>query len=203
MPPHVDLSGQVIRGIRVLSVASIHPTRREYSYRCECHCGREFTASVSALRNPLVKGCGCGQEARKHGLVATPEYGIWAAMKRRCLSPNNPAYHDYGGRGITVCDRWLDFKMFIADMDARPSPKHSIDRINNDGNYEPGNVRWATMTEQSFNRRNNVRPKKCLTCGKDFKYRARKQVFCSYRCKGLAFRGRSRSHRVCIQSPNH
>lgn len=88
----------------------------------------------------------------------TPEYRAWANMKSRCFDTNRPDYSDYGGRGITVCERWSDsFSNFFADMGPRPSSKHSLDRYpNNDGNYEPGNVRWATPIEQGSNKRNNI-----------------------------------------------
>lgn len=79
-------------------------------------------------------------------------YSCWVSMKARCSNPNVPGYHRYGGRGITVCPQWLTFQGFLADMGERPSPEHTLDRINNDGNYEPGNVRWATRKEQSRNR---------------------------------------------------
>jgi hypothetical protein len=87
----------------------------------------------------------------------TPTYIAWMAMKSRCGKPGDKSYADYAGRGITVCDRWLNsFQNFVADMGERPSPKHSIDRINNEGNYEPTNCRWATQAEQQRNRRDNV-----------------------------------------------
>lgn len=87
---------------------------------------------------------------KRHGM---PEHNSWRAMVDRCRNPRNTSYANYGGRGITVCERWLRFDNFLADMGPRPSPSHSIDRINNDGNYEPGNVRWATRSQQILNSR--------------------------------------------------
>lgn len=85
----------------------------------------------------------------------TPEHNAWGNMLARCRVQKNRMFKYYGGRGIKVCDRWHEFENFLADMGLRPSAKHSIDRINNDGNYEPGNCRWATREQQSFNRSNN------------------------------------------------
>lgn len=86
----------------------------------------------------------------------TPEYLAWRNMRTRCFNPRIQQWADYGGRGITVCERWLTFENFYADMGLRPSPRHSLDRLDNDGNYEPGNVRWATREEQQQNRSDNV-----------------------------------------------
>lgn len=93
----------------------------------------------------------------KHGGSYTQEYRAWQTMRLRCLNPANPAYGSYGGRGITVCERWRnDFNAFLADVGRKPSPKHEIDRIDNDGSYQPGNVRWVTRSENDRNRRNTT-----------------------------------------------
>lgn len=90
----------------------------------------------------------------RHGMTESPEYEIWGSMKKRCNTPTATHYDNYGGRGIKVCDRWQhSFLAFYEDMGARPTPLHSLDRINNDGNYEPNNCRWATKHEQAINQR--------------------------------------------------
>jgi hypothetical protein len=89
----------------------------------------------------------------KHGWSNTPTYVSWHAMRSRCVDVGNASFKTYGGRGIAVCERWQSFENFLADMGERPSLDHSIDRIDSDGDYEPGNVRWATRTEQNANRR--------------------------------------------------
>lgn len=92
----------------------------------------------------------------KHGMSTDPLYHCWIAIKARCLNPHHPEYRRYGGRGITICDRWInDFSAFLRDMGPKPSPKHSIDRVDVNGNYNPANCRWATTHEQNANRRDN------------------------------------------------
>lgn len=129
--------------------------RRESLFKC--FCGKEFKSNLYSITSLSVKSCGCSILSKTHGLSRTPEYAIWLAMKDRCLNVNNQHYSDYGGRGIKVCDSWLNsFQNFISDIGFRPSKNHSIDRYpNNNGNYEPTNIRWATQSEQMRNVRNN------------------------------------------------
>lgn len=128
---------------------------------CRCECGVVKEYRFYTLRNGNTSSCGClarevaGFGPKTHGLSATAEYGIWQGMLRRCRSEENGGNRNYGVRGISVCDRWRSFESFYEDMGPRPSSKHSIDRINVNGNYEPGNCRWATQREQMRNTRFN------------------------------------------------
>lgn len=132
---------------------------------CECSCGVITMTIKNQLSRGKIISCGCqkkemGNRFRKHGLYQTAEYRIFHLIIQRCYNKNNSSYVRYGRRGITVCDRWLEpdgqgFLNFLADMGPRPSPKHSIDRVDNDGNYCPDNCCWATQVEQARNKRNN------------------------------------------------
>ena len=130
---------------------------------CQCSCGVERMVMAVKLRAGLSKSCGhITQERRKktsiahttHGHSKRTEYTIWSGIKGRCFNPKNPVYQYYGGRGIIVCERWrFSFENFFEDMGQRPSLDFSLDRIDPNGNYEPGNCRWATMKEQQNNKR--------------------------------------------------
>jgi hypothetical protein len=132
--------------------------RKIRKVECVCECGGSRITRLSALRYGATKSCGCILKERKnrlrHASSFTSEYRSYYGMKGRCGNPNHYEYKRYGGRGIKVCDRWLEsYENFINDIGPKPSPKHSLDRIDVDGNYEPGNVRWATPKEQRINQR--------------------------------------------------
>jgi hypothetical protein len=127
--------------------------------RCRCECGNETTPLAHNLRHGRTESCGCKSLGSqwKHGLCKHPLYSLWYGIVRRCNNPDTPEYRHYGGRGIQLCERWTGLPdgllNFAADMGARPTMQHSVDRENNDGNYEPGNCAWKTSTEQNRNRR--------------------------------------------------
>lgn len=120
--------------------------QRHRRFVCECDCGE----MIVVQGRHLMRGSTHGEGSKP---TRSPEYICWTGMKQRCLNVNHDSYERYGGRGIIVCDRWLEsFEDFLSDMGRKPSPAHSIDRRDNDGHYEPGNCRWATGSEQQTNK---------------------------------------------------
>lgn len=157
----VDMTGKRYGRLRALSLVGPGPSRGMiWSFACDC--GRRFNASGNEVRRGGITQCPeCATASRvrdhsTHGMSKSDEYRIWMAIKNRCLNPNAEAYEYYGGRGIKICERWrVSFLHFMEDMGMRPTKKHTVERVNNDGNYDPKNCVWATRKEQSNNKRNN------------------------------------------------
>jgi hypothetical protein len=164
----IDLIG---RRFGRLVVLALHPKRSRFGearWICRCDCGGESIVHGSNLPSGNSKSCGCIRKEMlakrntnntKHGLCRSRAYRRWQSMKARCFNPRHRSYPWYGGRGISVCEHWLIFENCYADM-GEPPPGLSLDRIDPDGNYEPGNCRWATAAEQLANRRPRRRLKR-------------------------------------------
>ena len=166
----IDLTGQKVGRLTVIS-QSLTINKKIY-WLCACDCGNEKTVQGSKLKNGESSSCGCARSEKlsemakkrntKHGhnIVGNMNitYKTWISMNHRCRAKSGINYKNYGSRGITVCERWLVYENFLKDMGERPSTDYSIDRIDNNGNYEPSNCRWATRSQQQNNKRNN----KCL-----------------------------------------
>lgn len=186
MPAFQDLTGKVFGRLTVLERAE-NNRDKNVKYRCRCKCGNERVVYRNALATGKTKSCGCLnrekmiERATTHGYTRggkkTPEYTAINNIINRCCNQNHPEYPDYGGRGITVCDRWKNnLGLFVKDMGERPSKMHSIERVDNDKGYYPENCVWADKTQQS----RNQRPFKRSTTGvrgvvwdvDNYKYRA-------------------------------
>jgi hypothetical protein len=151
--PAQDLQGKTFGGWDVLHRNESDPTVRT-NWFCRCR----FCDAIQSVQGSHLssESRGCKRCASKtHGMAKTPTYSIWNTMLARCENPENDSFRYYGGRGIKVCEQWKSFSAFLADMGVRPSSKHSIDRRNTDGDYEPGNCFWATKIQQARNTRAN------------------------------------------------
>lgn len=164
----IDMTGQRFGRWLVVGRAErpANSSNRDARWEVICDCGNRCVVTRTSLVSGESQSCGCLQRElasqvtperfRTHGMTETSEYVIWCCMKARCTNPNNPGYPLYGGRGITICDHWLtSFENFYSDMGPRPSPNHSVDRIDSDLGYSPDNCRWADWDTQQNNRRNN------------------------------------------------
>ena len=155
----LDISGQRFARLVAMKVAKREGTRTYWL--CKCDCGKESVVYITKLRSGHTRSCGCykmqriSETKKTHGMSGhTKVYDAWVQMRARCTNPSGGRFDKYQARGIVVCARWgASFEVFLKDMGLPPSPKHSLDRIDNDGNYEPGNCRWATPKEQARNKR--------------------------------------------------
>lgn len=146
-----DLTGRKFGRLTVVRFLGYGSSKKTI-WECICACGNILPVRANSMKSGNTSSCGCLK--KPHGRTGTPEYQAWTAMLKRCYLKSNAAYENYGGRGIIVCPRWRkSFINFFTDMGTRPTTKHSLDRINNDGNYELANCRWATHSEQMINRR--------------------------------------------------
>lgn len=168
-PSFVDLTGQTFHYLTVKKY--LGQKNNKSLWLCACQCGSETKVSRDKLITGDTKSCGCYAKELPHSQLAhgrsrSAEYNIWRGAKTRCYNPRYAFFKQYGGRGITMSEKWKnDFSAFYADVGARPSAKHTLDRINNDRGYEPGNVRWVTQKQQCRNKSTSL----MVTIGSDTK----------------------------------
>jgi hypothetical protein len=155
--------GQRFGRLKLIRDLGIIDSNRSHAWECVCDCGEKVITRKNSLVQGFTRSCGCLRLERikkantTHGFTknytSEPEYSCWIDMIRRCTIPSRPEWNKYGGRGIKVCAKWRSFEKFISDMGRKPSPSHTLDRIDNDGNYAASNCRWATKSIQRKNQR--------------------------------------------------
>jgi hypothetical protein len=155
----IDIKGQKFGRLRAIKYLGW--VKYSKVWLCKCDCGEKRNVESRKLRNGIVISCGCfhlervTEASTKHGLSRSNEYSIWRGMFDRCTNSRKKGFENYGGKGITVCNRWKKFENFYGDMGPRPSKKHSIDRKNGKRGYSKNNCRWATPLEQMCHTRRN------------------------------------------------
>jgi hypothetical protein len=165
MSKAINLTGKIFTRLTVIKRAK-NSKGNKARWECKCTCGKTVIVSAASLKSKheSTKSCGCLQKenykkfggVKTHGMSNTDEYNSWEHIVQRCTNPNNTSFHNYGARGITICSEWRnDFMAFFNYIGPKPSKNHSVDRINNNSGYKPGNVRWATQTQQANNSRHN------------------------------------------------
>ena len=147
MPQLINLIGT--RYGKLTIIARAENQGKKVRWLCECECGKQSIVQSGHLKNGSIKSCGC---VGAHGMSDSSTYQSWRSMRQRCTDRNHRSFRDYGGRGITICERWNSFENFLADMGERPD-NTTLDRIDVNGNYEPANCRWATDSVQRNNKR--------------------------------------------------
>lgn len=162
MPKEIDMAGKRFGMLTAIEKAG-HSKQGKILWKCQCNCGNIRLVCSGNLQSGNSTNCGCKrkkgliQRNTKHGMYFTPEHNSWRGMLERCTNLNSDAYANYGGRGITVCDRWLKFENFFEDMSVRPHML-TLERIDNEKGYYKENCKWATRLEQRHNRRDTRKP---------------------------------------------
>ena len=186
----IDLTGQKFGKLLVISLH--HQTCGVYHWTVQCDCGNVTTSRTNQLRRGSAKSCGCSKKLNppnlRHGHTRgrkeSKTHKSWSGMMERCYNASHKRFKDWGGRGIIVCERWHTFENFLADMGEAPEGK-SIDRTNNEGNYELANCKWSTPKEQGQNKRSYGKNhlKQCVICGSDFMAVMPRAAVCSPECR--------------------